>query len=392
MLTAKKKSGELICLADLNDRSELLLLKKEPHYCPCCEEKLILKLGSKRIQHFAHLPHSICQFDHERETLYHLQGKLDLYRWLQQQQVDPVLEAYLPTIRQRPDILFAYKGKTYCLEFQCSPISDEVFQQRTSGYLSLGMTPLWILGGEQVKRSGMQFRLSPFHTNFVRLNRREQWFLSSYCPNAKQFIQLLDLHPCSPQSFFGHLLLTSPTHLTIAEWLNPTTVHRLPMRQWRNGLQRVKETIIRYPKGHQHFLQELYKHRLHPLLLPGWIGIPLQSNFYLETAPFIWQTYLFIDLLVGKRKGSVITLKRGEVVVNERVTTKCIKLRNQACLLSGGVLQPVREYLQALVTLQLLKAIDSGVYQLNVDVTVPRHMDEARQEEERVYSHSFFPV
>ena len=62
--------------------------------------------------------------------------------WLGQSAEPAFLEAYLPRLRQRPDILLA----NLALEIQCSRLSHQRFVERTKSYLNNGYQVWWILG------------------------------------------------------------------------------------------------------------------------------------------------------------------------------------------------------------------------------------------------------
>ena len=123
LLTAKLVSGEVISLGANYERLELQKLRdKENFFCRSCSERVILKLGTKRIFHFAHEKGASCTEEFERESEYHMSGKLKLFQWLTDQGISAELECYFPAIKQRADIAFQFEGKTYCLEYQCSKI------------------------------------------------------------------------------------------------------------------------------------------------------------------------------------------------------------------------------------------------------------------------------
>ena len=86
------------------------------------------------MEHFAHQKGSLCVESYERESEYHLAGKLQLFQWLNNQKLCPELEPFYPSIRQRPDIGVPYDKKNYALEFQCSAIPPELMIKRTKGY------------------------------------------------------------------------------------------------------------------------------------------------------------------------------------------------------------------------------------------------------------------
>lgn len=130
-------------------RAHDVVHKNEGFYCPDCHEPVTLRKGSYKIAHFAHRTRCTQQRFSEGETSEHLTGKALLLHWLQQQEVSVVLEAYLPDLHQRPDLLVTLpNGKRVAIELQCSPIVTDCFVQRTNGYVSKGYDVLWIVGSK----------------------------------------------------------------------------------------------------------------------------------------------------------------------------------------------------------------------------------------------------
>ena len=101
-----------------------------------------------------HQKGSLCVESYERESEYHLAGKLQLYQWLENQKLCPELEPFYQSIRQRPDIGVSVNQKNFALEFQCSTIPPELLLKRTKYYQAKGVTPVWIMGGKNIKRKG----------------------------------------------------------------------------------------------------------------------------------------------------------------------------------------------------------------------------------------------
>src|SRR5699024_9228468 len=130
---------------------EITILRKEKFYCPQCLERVMIRAGPKTIPHFAHHRHSNCP-SHKGESEYHETGKLILFQWLKQQQLHVQLEAFLPGIKQIPDILVTINNKRIAIEFQCSKIRVSDIIQRNKGYEKLKIIPIWILGEKLLKR------------------------------------------------------------------------------------------------------------------------------------------------------------------------------------------------------------------------------------------------
>lgn len=93
----------------------------------------------------------------ESETEEHLNGKRDLYEWIKNQDgvTNAVLEGWISDTKQRPDIMFDYKGLSCVIEFQCSPISSE-YLERHDLYNAAGIKAIWILGEEKYLKSNMR--------------------------------------------------------------------------------------------------------------------------------------------------------------------------------------------------------------------------------------------
>lgn len=107
--------------------------------CPGCQGALIFKNGQQKVPHFAHRHNQGCHVFSEGETQEHLMGK----RFLQQiLPADAQMEAYLPKLQQRPDLLW----QRLAVEFQCSSLSLARFFERTENYQAHGYQPWWLLG------------------------------------------------------------------------------------------------------------------------------------------------------------------------------------------------------------------------------------------------------
>src|SRR5699024_12093061 len=83
-------------------------------------------------------------------------GKLQIYQWIQSQYKHIYLEAFLPKIKQHPDILLKIAHRTIAVEMQCSVIDPKIIQERNQVYQNMGITPIWLLGANVFKRIGKQ--------------------------------------------------------------------------------------------------------------------------------------------------------------------------------------------------------------------------------------------
>lgn len=137
MLIAKNGQGKLVLAWQA--------LRNGNYFCPDCNEKVILRSGLHKTPYFAHRRLSTCLNDVGESNL-HLLSKRQMWQWVNQQGWQPSLEVYLPTIKQRPDLLLHCFHQQIAMEFQCSPLSCERLIERNNGYRRLGLGYVWYLG------------------------------------------------------------------------------------------------------------------------------------------------------------------------------------------------------------------------------------------------------
>ncbi|MCL0329876.1 competence protein CoiA [Apilactobacillus xinyiensis] len=138
MITAIDNNGKFV-VASKN-------LMSKNYHCISCKACVFLKSGNINSAHFAHYSKSKCNIiEMENESSEHIMGKLGILKFISEK--NGILEYYLPTIKQRPDIMFDCN----VIEFQCSPISNQRLIERNNGYNKLKLNPCWILGSNYYK-------------------------------------------------------------------------------------------------------------------------------------------------------------------------------------------------------------------------------------------------
>ncbi|MDR3190478.1 MAG: hypothetical protein LBT80_04645 [Lactobacillaceae bacterium] len=138
MLVAKTQTGELIVANQATQPANFT--------CPVCASPVRLRHGKINLPHFAHVDLQVCAQVSEGESVEHMQGKLQLMAYYQAKGATVELEVYLPSIKQRADLLVTYHGRQFVVEYQCASVAVSQVAARTQGYLSLQLPVLWILG------------------------------------------------------------------------------------------------------------------------------------------------------------------------------------------------------------------------------------------------------
>ncbi|MCM3690202.1 competence protein CoiA [Neobacillus niacini] len=386
MLNAKTRSGTTFSLGNNYGRENLLSLRNtEKFFCPVCGEAVSLKLGNQRIHHFAHRSGTVCRDIYESETIYHMEGKLQLYQWLKGQQIPVELEYFDSIIGQRPDIVFHYGGNKYALEFQCSPITEEIFIKRTDSYYQQDYIPLWIIGSKQIKakRSNV-FTLSNFHYFFLRETKGRQLILPSYCPEEKQFQILTSILPYSIKNTIANSLHFSIQNAGIEDILKPKWIAHSNFSKWSNEIERFTMNWSLHPSPDQNrFLREIYRHNLNLYLLPPEFGLPVHHSLLIQTPAIVWQTYLYLDALEDLSPNDLINLKEVERNFNNRIKTKEITLRTLPQIPKETFFLAVKEYFLQLERLGILLKRNDTMYQLQNRIYIPtsnREKEERRNE------------
>lgn len=388
MLTAKSRDGTLITLPEILTANMLALIKASaPYYCPCCATELVIKAGAMKIPHFAHKSNTSCHASSEPESPYHLLAKRQLFSWLKDHGYQAELEAYLPVIKKRADILVKSEEQTYAFEFQCSTISEAVFIERTESYKSLDITPIWILAEKNIKRvDAQEFRLSAFQWLFVT-GVSAYPFLWTYCPERNQLFALKGITPFSPATVFAEmtaapLQLLSPKHLIprIHEQFPFITLWRYKRKSW--CLHRVKAANLHNP-----FFLALYRHRLTAATLPIEVGIPVKGMTLIKTAAIEWQAWLYLDVLHKRELGQFVQLRTFLQSFQKRVAKGVITLRTLP-LVKRDAFHPVYEYIAFLVQAGYLIETTAGCYKLTKEITIPKTMIE-QEELEKMFYHEY---
>ncbi|MGD6841642.1 competence protein CoiA [Bacillus infantis] len=380
MLTAIRKSGQYINTADFTDRDSLrnLKVKEGSFYCPVCRKKVMLKVGRRKIPHFAHYKEHSCEASFENESEYHLKGKLDIYRWLMANNVHARLETYIKSIKQRPDVCFVYGGKKFAVEFQCSPISETLFASRTRAYREAGFTPIWILGGKEIRRtSARKASFSEFHYSFVNRSSDIPYHLLSYCPDAQSFIFLSNICPLTTRNALTDFSVIPLHEMKLPSLITPQWIVRFPPAGWHKEISRLLQTYTLTPNTFKHpFYLAIYQAGLNISLLPPHIGIPVRHSPWISTPPLVWQGYLHTDCFIGLEPGGKVTENEILQSLKRRIGAGDVKVR-MLPLAEGEYTMAITEYLSHLSSSGILQFEGGGKYRLAQEWTVPKTMSEA---------------
>ena len=320
MLVALNKEQTLINVLHYS-RKELVRLRKEMmFYCLACQEPLILKIGSVKQPHFAHLGTSNCAEQvSEREGVEHLQGKEQLFHHFKKIADEIELEPFLAPIKQRPDVLVTVKNERFAIEFQCSSVEIARIQERTHNYLQLQIHPAWILRTPSKMTcnapSLMKIQLSKFQQAFINQTSTSS-YLITYSPDRRYFYYATSLF-----YLYGNSYLTLLYPLSLQQQSIPllkpiplSNAQFFEMMQLYNRIKKqfVLQRIYRSKKGvNDLLLRALYELNISRDQVPNFIGVPTKYVAYIPLFSVEWQSALFQFCM--ERNKWVTELEEGEV-------------------------------------------------------------------------------
>ncbi|MDN4492295.1 competence protein CoiA [Ureibacillus aquaedulcis] len=277
------------------------LRKTEKFYCPLCKQQLLFKIGSLKIPHFAHSSLSNCEnlfSDRESET--HLKGKEQLYSLFRALELDAQLEAYLPSIQQRPDILLERTtNQPLAIEFQCSPISIEKLMDRNNGYKREGISPIWIPNTpDKIVKKGIQKISISKNYQLFKQNTKHHPYLMTYNPKVRQFFYLSNLLYLHGNRFISKVQTIPLTSQKFPFYL-PKPITKEEFEQFWLIYQQTKHNylqsrvLLNRSGVNDLLLRSAYELRMNLHSLPNYIGIPLKGSEGLEVFSVDWQLALF---------------------------------------------------------------------------------------------------
>ncbi|MCY9807591.1 competence protein CoiA family protein [Lentilactobacillus senioris] len=173
-----KRNDKLVLASEVKNTQDFI--------CPGCLQLVLLRRGSVKIAHFAHLK-SGCNMFAENESQLHLGGKKSLLQMAQNWDPAAQLETTFDEVKQRADIYLP--TVKLALEYQCSPINQDRLQQRTQGYSQMGVQVVWILGNPYLSQRLTTQTL----TKFARFDVNLGFYLVFWDAKRTRFVLWADI-------------------------------------------------------------------------------------------------------------------------------------------------------------------------------------------------------
>ncbi|MCA0987824.1 competence protein CoiA [Guptibacillus algicola] len=357
MLKAVSRNGTVFNFADHLENLVTLknLRKSTDFYCPSCNNSVVMKLGQKKIWHFAHHANTPCVDSWETESSDHLSGKEQLYHWLRKDHHDVEVETYLLKPRKRPDLFL--KARNLAIEYQCSPIEESLLQHRTDSYFESGIDVWWILGKSRL-RSKYRFIHSISSMEWAASKIVNQTpLLFYYCPLKKLFYLVIPQYSLTPTKIICTTTVISPDKTSLAAIFKTLPIElSFPQRDsiwlnqkkiWRTNPHGEKSYAFNYMR------KILYDKGKAIRLFPSEVGIPTTSNYWIETPPYLWQAWIVLVFLPKLQPHMTFTFPQLTTSFYELISLGIIKVRMNTY--EKGVALALQGYLEQLIRLRVIR-------------------------------------
>lgn len=339
--------------------------KKVRYLCPVCKGSVCLKKGEIKLPHFAHLQNEKCQVFSEGETKEHLSGKRALYSWFIQQGIPCQLEAYIPSLKQRPDLVVWLSSDRPCaIEFQCSPLSIKRLKERTKGYKSAGYKVYWILGNAFFPKKSFTASQRAFFTYRQDLGF-QLYYLDALKKELLCLVRIREEEPSkkiSYQSIFFNLLKpTNSVSKIITTLSNVKKAQQLITNE--KGAQDLLYCHFRLNQSRFYggteilkFQHYLYERGESLVTIPKEVYFPFYKNSGIKTSSYYWR-YLIIEWLANKEKGTIFLECQYKTHILKLINEQKIELYQLPQISMETVVHTCHDYLSTLKKCGLIEKV-----------------------------------
>ncbi|MDR1521577.1 MAG: hypothetical protein LBS28_01800 [Streptococcaceae bacterium] len=285
MLAAFNKVGQIIYASkDLN--------REENYFCPMCKRDVQLKVGVHTRPHFAH--NTKCIMDFNGETKEHQTLKETIFYWLKQDRANYVeLEAYLPEIEQRPDVLV---NKTIAIEVQCSFLPIKRLVDRCLAYKKMGINVIWLCG-EKLHLNGKLSSLNRAFINYTENASFYYWELDQ----KKQLIKLLfNIEETLDHKVYYDIFCLPFYKFPLLNILRlPQVISPMSVRQYQEEkiikcyFRELHQKLYFRDKKLLHLQEKLYKQGKNILDLPKYYYYPVNRLLACAEDPLSWKLHFY---------------------------------------------------------------------------------------------------
>lgn len=373
MLYAELQNGKRINAVEysLDFEKRKRIQVETSFFCPGCKERIFLKNGNQKVAHFSHYRESDCHSFSEGETHAHLIGKIKLWEWCKSQGLSVEMEAWLPSLQQRPDLLITLTdSKKIAIEYQCSPISFKKLKERTEGYHSIGYEVLWICGVEYIPGNRLKDKQTNFYTwsdhfgcCLTCLDSDKELIIHYRCFTFNQWDRLeyvVEKQKLEELNFIDFWEEYTGGGVKKEHSLVLRNSHKQRMMKHSDKVY----LLYKKDEPHRKFLEKIYLNRQTIQSLPDFLFAYPTKSIYWQTPGYIWK-YAFLRYLVSLEEGKLINNEMIFYFLEQCKENQVIKLRSMNFVPNKCFIKPLFIFLNELVEEGILTVIGEEMWFLN---------------------------
>ncbi|MGA9287887.1 MAG: hypothetical protein WBV93_06000, partial [Anaerobacillus sp.] len=182
-----------------------------------------------------------------------------------------------------------------------------------------------------------------------------------YFTSSTSLTELLNVHPAIP---------------------NPSSYHQIWFKQkqiWRTN-----------PHGEKSFAyfflrKLLYSQGRSIRMFPSEAGVPSSNNYWIETSPYLWQSWIIVCFLGNFSTGSSFTFHTLLKSFQQVLSFNLIKIRSDITATNEGVVSALKGYLKQLIRLKVLQERDNERYEKLYQPQLHCEVDQCVKRDEEVF-------
>lgn len=295
--------------------------KEQAIFCPDCGERLICKVGTIKIPHFSHYKNSQCCSFSEGESAEHLAFKEGFYKWGKAFAEDWEMEAILPEISQRPDLL----SQKLVIEVQCSPLKISRFIERITGYHKHQYEDWWLLGPKLAPKKKLT-QLQKAFCNFSTDKGLHLWLVNQQGIFLYYFLREIN------GTLFADRHHWIPYAVSLKEIYQTNFQDKQPLihleknhgTAWKKQLN---QQLVKKDPNILRLQNYFYQAKAHVLYLPEWFYLPSWYLIFYQA-----DILLFRYLTQEKREYSVVMERFQNYLIDEQIIWGFPRIEQQEIL------------------------------------------------------------
>ncbi|MBO3066203.1 competence protein CoiA [Staphylococcus shinii] len=277
MLYAKDSNDTLMIARNAN--------KNGDYHCPYCKNKVVLKNGSIKASHFAHL-HKNSNLCNKSETYEHYMFKYELAQKLNELNFYVVIEPYISQCYQYPDLIINNK---IAVEIQFSNITIDNIKKRSNALAKIGFDVVWIIGKLKYNKRTNILTLNKCERAYIDLKKRQlfSWHSDTFVLYRYKIVQFI-----GGNRFIAHREQLSYKQFTYYFYTSDSVMLPCNFKLTHSAIKQYIKNCRRQCSVKEPSLSVIYNLQLGETWICENLGIVYPEQIFIQSHPIYWQLQL----------------------------------------------------------------------------------------------------